>query len=659
MSSPRNVECVMSAEFHVDTGPTISRIFPADYSDNLKALNYLPELMLPDQIHTRKEDYTLFLLYRDPALRAFHYLRSAACEQNPYFLYTLVFNWKDPSVRRGAVVKALSILTPLAYPKAFLPVLSLALTRYFKEDSVDVLRAAYDALNANDLSIPAVSLSKMLLVSSIHDTPVNLHVYSNKDMRHWLFGDDNLPSQALKPRRDLCYNCITSFGDKRTLLKVPMFSLPDLVGDYFNPTDINLRRHLGSLLDATLATLYLHSELTIYGVTTPPIIILINALLTGKRVLVMSYTASAGDIINHVLLLIKLVTGGGIVLGFLTRYNVFPMVDMSKIDLLEQCSHYLAGTINPFFKNNDKLWDVLYDLETNQLLLLSKFSDHNAHAPTSRWGPKQKHGLTSYVPSYDGSAPSFEPEPKRLIISEDERLLSSLRHVFHRNHDDLATVQLVLRRHLNEIVRILVSSGLQNSLRNSMWTSGFGNDPQYACYLLVGQRFQKLLQDGVLCYLLHLPELSQAALFQDQLQFLDQLPNLPILPDRPELLALQDLRGNIVMPSKREVWLLILKSADNNDLLELLLLATYLMPTISSRIVLLLLAAELTPLLVKNFGVELLALNLFNRDNTIKSNIAMLIQQMKSHLVCGWYLDVILDGNMMYRHAFHEVAFPA
>ena len=51
--------------------------------------------MLPDQIHKRNEDYTLFLLHRNTTNGEFQYLfNKSTCEDNPYYLYTIVDNRK-------------------------------------------------------------------------------------------------------------------------------------------------------------------------------------------------------------------------------------------------------------------------------------------------------------------------------------------------------------------------------------------------------------------------------------------------------------------------------------------------------------------------------------------------------------------------------------
>lgn len=279
-------------------------------------------------------------------------------------------------------------------------------------------------------------------------------------------------------------------------IKVPLLNLPDTIGDYLNPTDLNFKPNLINILNSKLSGDLLNSEMTVYGLQTPPIIILINAVLTGKKILVLSYDNSSGYIIDHILLILKIVTGGGILSGILTNYNVFPIIDVSKIDLLEQCDSFIAGTINPFFKHNDKLWDLMYDLDANELIISSNIADSSATEVTSEY--------------------------KNSIISEDARFLSSLQLSIFNYNDDLTTIQLIFRRHINEIVRILLSSKNFNSdlfpsnkdlilLLDGIgyfWSSDTTKLLEMSCYQLISKKFQDLLYMGKFTYNLLLPNLS-------------------------------------------------------------------------------------------------------------------------------------------------------
>lgn len=622
-----NIEYLLTAEFHVDKGPTLVYLHPSPLP-GIDNLAFLPELMLPDQIHKRSEDYTLFLLYRNTTTGEFQYLNDrAVCEVEPYYLYTIVNNVSDDLTRRGSIIKSLSIITKLTFFKNFKPLLMICLDRYFQTKEYACLAELYQAVNVKDFNLVAnksMSLIKRLLITSILDLPINDKIYSDEVFRNRLLGTRETTNDDLFIRKDLSYNSIVKFNGMNIPIRVPMIELPDTVGDYLNPTDLNFKPNLIHLLTARLATDLFNNELTIYGLQTPPIILLINALLTGKRIIFLSYDNSSGHIIDSILLTLKLITGGGVLTGFLTNYNIFPMMDVSKIDLLEKCDSYLAGTINPFFKNNDKLWDVLYDLDANEFHLSTQI------ATTS-------------------SSTLF----KNLIISEDAKFLSNLQLSLFNYNDDLTTIQLIFRRHINEIIRILL---LLKNFNTSMlpsnkeltllmdgigycWSSDTNKLVEISCYQLVLSRFQAHLYEGKFEYSLLLPNLANELNLMVDLQY--HLQSINVLADRKK---------------EREVWFNLLKFLISGQSLEVFLLVTYLIPPSSSTSLQSssVHGGSLT-IFDKNKGIEILLINLFNQDDQVKLNVLMILQELQDNHLCGWCLDKFLKGNLIYEMALREL----
>lgn len=618
-----NIEFILTAEFHVDKGPSIVHQYP-DELPGYNNLQFLPELMLPDQIHRREEDFTLFLLFRNTTTGFFQYARDNQCEDSIYFMYTIVKNVSDESVRRGLVIKALCIVTKLPYFKHFKPLLLICLDAYFEAQEAGLLRQLYKAVNAKDFTVNRSEqpLLKKLLVSSVLDLPISDKVYSDEQFRNKLLGIKT-PNEDIYIRKDLSYNSIVTFLGMKIPVKIPLLLLPDNVGDYMNPTDLNLKPNLITLLSARLTSDFHNNELTIYGLSTPPIIVLINAILTGKRIIFVSYDNSAGYIIDMILLLLKVVTGGGILTGLLQNYNIFPMIDVSKIDLLTECDTYLAGTINPFFKANEALWDLLYDLDTNELRISKSLN---------------------------------EPEIlKNSIITEDARFLSSLQFSLFTYNDDLTTLQLIFRRHINEIIRILVSlrnfndPGLRNRtlLMDGVgyyWHSDTSKLVEMSCYQLVSSRFQDLMYSGKFSYSLLLPNLSNELNLMIDLQH--------------HLQKLYNVTNNVTTPkvNEREIWFNILKYLISAKSLETFLLITYLIPPTSSTSM----QSSGThggnvTMFDKNKGIELLLINLFNEDDNVKLNVVMILQELQDNFFCGWCLNNFKKSNYVYEIAFNEL----
>ncbi|CAK9439446.1 uncharacterized protein LODBEIA_P35620 [Lodderomyces beijingensis] len=639
-----NLEYILSAEFHIDQGPSLVHQYPHEIP-GLRNLHFLPELMLPDQIHKRSEDYTLFLLYRNSTTGEFQYLYdSTSCEQEPYFLYTLVSNQQNEEFKRGAQIKSVSIVTKLAYFKSLKPLLMICLDLQFKRNDVGTLRDLYHSINKKNFNIhydarghtSDIGIIKKILITSILDLPIHDKIYYDEAFRRKLLGigKSSVINDDLFIRKDLSFNSIVDFKSgsftMKIPIKIPLLSLPDTIGDYLNPTDLNFKQNLMNILNCKLASSVLNNELTIYGLQTPPIIILINAVLTGKRILFLSYENSSGHIIDQIMLMIKIVTGGGILSGLLTNYNVFPIIDVSKIDLLEECESFIAGTINPFFRNKYQLWDLLYDLDTNELIISSNI---------------------------DTGVGTGEVEYRNSIITEDARFLSNLQLSLFNYNDDSTTVQLIFRRHINEIIRILLSSKNFNNnfipankdlilLLDGIgyfWTSDTSKLLEISCYQSISKKFQDLLYDGKLVYNLLLPNLSNELNLMIDLHYhLQSLSNISVLG------------SNKI--NEREIWFNILKFLISGKSLEIFLLVTYLIPPSSSTSLQSSSAhgGNLT-IFDKNKGIELLLINLFNHDDQIKSNIVMILQELQDNYFCGWCLEKFVKSNQIYEIAFKDL----
>lgn len=626
-STMPNIDYIVTAEFHVDKGPSLIHQYPGELP-GLSNLAFLPELMLPDQIHKREEDYTLFLLHRSMVTGQFQYrYERASCETEPYFVYTIVNNVADNSVKRGSIIKSMSIVTRLAYFKHFKPLLMICLDKYFASNDVGYLSELYDAINSKSLEVSQIkqSVVKKLLITSILDLPLNDKIYFDEGFRNKLLGIKDI-NEDLYIRKDLSYNSIVSFLGMKIPVKVPIIQLPDTIGDYLNPTDLDFKQNLMNLLSAKLASKYHNNELTIYGLLTPPLIILLNAFLTGKKIIFMSYENSAGYIIDHVLLALKLITGGGILTGVLTNYNVFPMIEVSKIDLLGECDSFIAGTINPFFKSNDKLWDLLYDLDSNEFLISSQIEE----------------------PEYAKSS----------IIGEDARFLSNLQLSLYNYNDDLTTLQLILRRHINEIVRVLLSlknfnSSLPEHKQATLLLDGVGyfwhSDTtkllEVSCYQLVLSKFQDLLYSNKFQYSLILPKLAnELNLMVDLQHHLQKLNNVTLTA------------SSVLKVNEREIWFNVLKYLISGKSLETFLLITYLIPpnSLTSLQSSSTHGGNLT-IFDKNKGIELLLINLFNEDNQVKSNVVMILQELQDNFLCGWCLGNFIKSNYIYELALENL----
>ena len=94
----------MLAEFDIDVGCVVREQYPSEIK--CRETSILSELMLPEGSHKYAEDWNLFTLHS----------ASEDAEQLPAdaglkYAFNMVRNKRDTNVRRGAIVKAIAVVT--------------------------------------------------------------------------------------------------------------------------------------------------------------------------------------------------------------------------------------------------------------------------------------------------------------------------------------------------------------------------------------------------------------------------------------------------------------------------------------------------------------------------------------------------------------------
>lgn len=149
-------------------------------------------------------------------------------------------------------------------------------------------------------------------------------------------------------------------------IKVPVAVMPESVGDFSLIKLIQTfsTPHMKQPLPYTP-----HPHLTTNGPNTHPIIVLVNALLTQKRVVFLGRNMPSGEVAEAVLAACALASGG-VLRGF-TRH-AFPYTDLTKVDDLLNVPGFIAGVTNPTFEFHPEWWDVLCDLSSGRVKISSK-----------------------------------------------------------------------------------------------------------------------------------------------------------------------------------------------------------------------------------------------------------------------------------------------
>ncbi|KAI9281016.1 docking domain of Afi1 for Arf3 in vesicle trafficking-domain-containing protein [Sporodiniella umbellata] len=390
----KHVEYILLAEFDIDKGASLKHQYPNETGTDEHILS---ELMLPDGAHLRSEDWTIFCLNQltpDPELET-------ECEKSPLlYVLNLVRNKHDKNARRGAEVKAMAICTRHQYLHIYKPVLLLALEKYLENPAIEILESLYEAVNSMDLSrMPKFTW---------HERQI-LRASNNKTMFEEMFVDDE--KEELDEEEETEFNRqrrgtyidlasghlreqIPSLSKDRHFfetkieyegiplpIKIPLTVNPEEVGDFsviklINTFSLNIG-HPGSPNPH-------HPHLDSSGTHTHPIMILLNALLTQKRIIFLGYGHPSGEVANYVLAACALGSGCGTVLrGFTER--AFPYTNLTSVEDLLKCPGFIAGVTNPTYEEHTHWWDVLCNISTGKITV-SKDIEATTHRLQSRKG---------------------------------------------------------------------------------------------------------------------------------------------------------------------------------------------------------------------------------------------------------------------------------
>ncbi|KAF7728595.1 hypothetical protein EC973_005822 [Apophysomyces ossiformis] len=397
-SSDQHVHYILLAEFDIDKGASLEYQYPSETGTDEHVLS---ELMLPDGAHLRAEDWTIFCLNQmipDPEKEQ-DIVRDDA-EKPLLYVLNLVRTKHDATARRGARVKAMAICTRHQFLHIYKPVLLLAMEKYFENPSREILESLYKAVNSMDLSrMPKLTW---------HERQI-LRASDNKTMFEEMFVDEDRSPQHTIPVSTEAEQTVDEEGNKlRRGTYIDLASgqkreiLPALGKDrhFFEtkieyegiklPIRIPLTVNAEEVGDFSLIKLITtfsppppypgspnphHPHLDSSGPHTHPILLLLNALLTQKRIIFLGYGHPSGEVANYVLAACALGSGCGTVLrGFTER--AFPYTNLTSVDDLLKCPGFIAGVTNPTYEEHTAWWDVLCNISTGKITVLASIQAH-------------------------------------------------------------------------------------------------------------------------------------------------------------------------------------------------------------------------------------------------------------------------------------------
>ncbi|OAG06835.1 spindle pole body interacting protein [Paraphaeosphaeria sporulosa] len=417
-SIENHVEYILVASFDIDRGSVMEHQYPGPISGDE---TMLAELMLPDQTHMRSQDWTIFFLHKDTSAEeeekearrerrrkgkrkenhdadgddttagAEEYDEpddddSSSESENemdsdgPPLVYVLnlVNTKQDNTVKRGAIVKAMAICTRHPFLHIYKPLLLLALEEYFRAPVMETLASLYNALNTMDLSLlPKLSMFENFVLQATDAKDMFIEKF--EQMIRQRRAEDaeraSLPSASSSdlqrknyapPRDTHEFESKVLYNGVPVPIKVPTALSPETVGDF---SLIKLIQTFSTPHATQPQPFALHPHLTTSGAYTHPIIVLVNALLTQKRIIFLGHNRPSGEVAEAVLAACALASGG-MLRGFVR--HAFPYTDLTKVDDLLKVPGFIAGVTNPAFSYKPEWWDLLCDLPTGRMKISNK-----------------------------------------------------------------------------------------------------------------------------------------------------------------------------------------------------------------------------------------------------------------------------------------------
>ena len=257
------------------------------------------------------------------------------------------------------------------------PLLLLALEEYFKSPYPETLASLYNAVNDMDLSLmPRLSYLERNILQATEqkdffaekfESMIQQRLEDEKAASNGVLSPDS-PSKSSRyaiPRDTHEFESKVMYNDIPIPIKVPTAPSWETVGDF---SLIKLVQTFGAPHATAPQPFAIHPHLTTNGATTHPIIVLINAMLTQKRIIFLGHNRPSGEVAEAVLAACAL-GSGGVLRGF-TRH-AFPYTDLTKIDDLLKVPGFIAGVTNPAFANHPEWWDLLCDIPTGRMKISS------------------------------------------------------------------------------------------------------------------------------------------------------------------------------------------------------------------------------------------------------------------------------------------------
>ncbi|PVU94969.1 hypothetical protein BB559_002858 [Furculomyces boomerangus] len=469
MDNIPNIDYILLAEFDIDSGSILKHQYPNPTGEDE---SILAELMLPDGAHMRESDWTYFILNQsNPLKRGSNTTRDTYYNDDLVYCINLVRTKHDSGARRGAVVKSMALCSRYPYIHIYKPILLLALENYYRNPSTDSLEDLYNSINAMDISkIPKLNkFQKTILRHSKDNTMFGELFDKNITKTNFVsFGnthttyddDDNYNSRVIDTKY---FNTNILYQGVNLPIKIPLITYPEEIGE---TSVAKLVLKFNSNTTTGIRTNHLH--LDVGNATMHPITILINAILTEKRIIFLGHNLPAEEVCSYVLAAALVGSGGGNVLKGL-NHRIFPYTSLTSLDRLLKVPGFIAGVTNPTFEDKHQWWDILFNINTGKITISSKLHSQPIIAvkSTKKHSQQNENGI--------GGRHSFDLPVQYSQANQGSREVKADKGIFY----DQEFINDIFHAIENKYGEISIRTKFENYIRNFLLLVGLYEQEKY------------------------------------------------------------------------------------------------------------------------------------------------------------------------------------
>ena len=254
----------------------------------------------------------------------------------------------DKSVKRGAMVKSLAIVTRYRFYHLFKPVLMLALDAVFDHAPIAASSVLSPVAGQAPAPVPQTSAAEVQAIIAELYSSINALTFPASLITPLTAVDVALMTASSQPSQ-----LAQASSTAPLMLSFLSTSFPLRVPSYLLPSEV-----LESSLTSLCARFQQHT------------MDVFSAILTGRRVIFLAYQQPASSVSSMVLSSLLLVSPPFPSL----LHRAFPYTSLTNMDFLD-VPGFVAGVTNPIFQQRTQWWDVLCDVSEGTVTFAPPYAE--------------------------------------------------------------------------------------------------------------------------------------------------------------------------------------------------------------------------------------------------------------------------------------------